>query len=169
MVPASIIGVTSAVISFVGFIGNAVKVACELSDTGGIDEYERLCELTIALGPGIADLEKRRERQERVGKQLFVEEKSCLQVAQQCKQVGRSIRVLMDEMGWKSGLDSARASTEKEGISVADKLRDKFVRAAKSGRIALAVIWKKKEAEDLRRQFDSCTIHLNAYLTMMAR
>ncbi|KAF4465116.1 p-loop containing nucleoside triphosphate hydrolase [Fusarium albosuccineum] len=162
MDPASIIGITSAVISFVDFIGKAVTTARELSDAGTIDEYERLATLTTTLQSGIASLEK---RQETSHGHLSDEEKSALQVAKQCKQIGVSIQRLVGKM---RAPEPTCPATSKQQISMADKLLDKVTRAAKTGRVALFVLWKKQEADDLRKEFDSCTIQLNAHLIRMA-
>ncbi|KAF5011527.1 hypothetical protein FDECE_2358 [Fusarium decemcellulare] len=95
MDPASIIGITSAVISFVDFIGKAVTTARELFDAGTIDEYERLATLTTTLESGITRLEKRGEASH---EHLSDEEKSALRVAKQCKQIGVSIQRLVGKM-----------------------------------------------------------------------
>ncbi|EEU41538.1 uncharacterized protein NECHADRAFT_87715 [Fusarium vanettenii 77-13-4] len=158
MDPASIIGTTSAVISFVDFIGKAVNTARQLSDAGSIDEYERLGKLTTTLESGIASLRKRGEAGD---EELSDEEKSALRVAEQCKQIGDSIQHLLGKM-------RTPEPTSKQQTSMADKLLDKVTRAAKTGRVALVVLWNKQEADDLRRQFDSCTIQLNAHLIRMA-
>ncbi|KAI8711958.1 hypothetical protein NCS52_01460900 [Fusarium sp. LHS14.1] len=158
MDPASIIGTTSAVISFVDFIGKAVNTARQLSDAGSIDEYERLGKLTTTLESSIASLRKRGDAGD---EELSDEEKSALRVAEQCKHIGDSIQHLLGKM-------RAPEPTSKQQISMADKLLDKVTRAAKTGRVALVVLWNKQEADDLRRQFDSCTIQLNAHLIRMA-
>lgn len=163
MDPASIIGITSAVISFVDFIGKAVNTARQLSDAGSIEEYERLDKLTATLNTGIASLERRGEAGDR---QLSDEEKSALRVAEQCKQIGDSIQRLVGNM---RAPEPTSLSTSKQQNSMPDKLLGKITRAAKTGRVALIVLWNKQEADDLRRHFDSCTIQLNAHLIRMAR
>ena len=163
MDPASAIGLTSAVISFVDFIGKVVSTARELSDAGNIEEHERLHALTAALEPGINSLRKRGEAEYW---QLSEEEKSAIRVAEQCQQVSGSIQRLVGKMKLPQSKDVA---TGKEQVSRTDRILDKVVRSAKTGKVALYVLWKKQEAEDLRRQFDSCTLQLNTHLTRMAR
>ncbi|KPM45976.1 hypothetical protein AK830_g724 [Neonectria ditissima] len=162
MDPASIIGITSAVISFVDFIGKAVTTARQLSDAGSIDEYEQLGKLTTALEPSIASL---RKQEDTGNEQLSDEQKSALRVAEQCKQIGDSIQRLLGKMRLP---EPTGPLTAKQQSSMADKLLEKVTRAGKAGRVAFIVLWKKQEAEDLRRQFDSCTIQLNTHLIRMA-
>jgi hypothetical protein len=62
MDPASIIGTTSAAITFVETIAKIVSIARKVHDnaTGELDEHKRLRDVASALEPGIATLIEKR-------------------------------------------------------------------------------------------------------------
>ncbi|KAH7204882.1 uncharacterized protein BKA55DRAFT_291554 [Fusarium redolens] len=82
MDPASIIGTTSAAITFIETIAKIVSIARKVHDntTGELDEHKRLRDVASALEPGIATLIEKRKSQTL----LSPKEESLLQVAEQC-------------------------------------------------------------------------------------
>ncbi|RBR20215.1 hypothetical protein FVER53590_09921 [Fusarium verticillioides] len=80
---ASVIGTTSAAITFIETIAKIVSIARELHDnaSGELDEHKRLREVVSALEGRIANLIEGHKSQA----QLSPEEESMLQVAEQCR------------------------------------------------------------------------------------
>jgi hypothetical protein len=162
MDPASIIGTTSAVLSFVNFVWKAASTARNLyeSATGSQEEDERLRALTTALDPGI---EKLRIRLQQIDKPSD-EEASTLRVAEQCKKVGNMLLVLLDKQQRAS-----LSENDGEKSSVADRLKEKLVKVTNVTKATIVILWNKHECEELRREFDTCTIQLNAHLLLVVR
>ncbi|KAF4431492.1 P-loop containing nucleoside triphosphate hydrolase [Fusarium acutatum] len=161
MDPASIIGTTSAAVTFVETIAKIVSIARELHDnaTGELDEHKRLREVVSALEARIATLIERRKSQT----QLSPEEESMLQVAEQCQDVSKRIFHLLDryqigpksQMGHKSPLTVKRITGR--------------IFAKKTIMVTLRILWDKPEAEGLREAFDICTRQLSIHLILISR
>ncbi|EXM15382.1 hypothetical protein FOTG_16260 [Fusarium oxysporum f. sp. vasinfectum 25433] len=115
MDPASIIGTTSAAITFVETVVKMVSVARNVHNAmGELDEHKRLRDVTSALEPGIATLIGKRKSQTL----LSPEEESLLQVAEQCQDISKQIFHLLDsqtgpisQVGHKSSLSAKRNPT----------------------------------------------------------
>lgn len=163
MDPASIIGTTSAVLSFVDFIWKASSTAKEIyeSATDSREDDDRLRKLTSALHPAINKLQARLQQKGR----LAEEEKSALRVAEQCRKVGGMLLELLR----KQQLEPSAAKTGPGGHPTAATVKQKFARVAKAAKVTIVVLWNKKECEDLRNEFNMCTIQLNTHLLVLAR
>ncbi|KAF5650010.1 p-loop containing protein [Fusarium sp. NRRL 52700] len=94
MDPPSIIGTTSAAVTFVETIAKMVSIARELHSnaTGELEEHKRLRDVVSKLERGIAPLTERRKSQTL----RSPEEESMFQVANQCQDVGKQILDLLD-------------------------------------------------------------------------
>ena len=163
MDPASIIGTTSAVLSFVDFVWKAASTAKEIYDsaTDSREEDDRLRELTSALDPAINKLQARLQQKGR----LAEEEKSALRVAEQCRKVGGMLLELLR----KQQLEPSAAKNGAGGRPLAATVKQKFARVANAAKVTIVVLWNKKECEDLRNEFNMCTIQLNTHLLVLSR
>ncbi|PNP81422.1 hypothetical protein FNYG_05228 [Fusarium nygamai] len=160
MEAASIIGTTSAAVTFIETIAKIVSIARELHDnaTGELDEHKRLREVVSALQDRIANLIQGRKSQA----QLSPEEESMLQVAEQCQDVSKRIFHLLDryqtgprsQIGHESPLSAKR---------IAGRLSTKTIK------VTLRILWDKPEAEGLRLAFDMCSRQLSIHLSLVSR
>ncbi|CAG1972997.1 unnamed protein product [Fusarium graminearum] len=160
MDPASIIGTTSAAITFIETIAKIVSIARKVHDnaTGELDEHKWLRDVTSALEPGIATLIKKRKSQT----PLSPEEESLLQVAEQCQDVRKRIFHLLDK--YRTGSISQ--------IGHASPLSAKRITGRSSTKktikVTLRILWGEPEAEGLRQAFDMCTRQLSIHLTLIS-
>ena len=165
MDPASILGTTSAVISFIDFIGKCLSTARELNDAQGtIREYQRLGELTSALDWGLIDLraglgEKKRGRGNNSTSNA---EESLLRVLEQCMIVEQDIRKL-------ANLQVEKRPKSQPWTSEADKLKNVIRYAFRLAKVSIHAVWTKPEAEGLKREFSQCTSLLNIHLCLIMR
>ncbi|PNP50613.1 hypothetical protein FNYG_15944 [Fusarium nygamai] len=139
MDPASIIGTTSAAITFVETIVKIVSIAREVHDTatGELNEHKRLRDITSALKPGINTLIEKRKSQG----PLSQEEDSLLRVAEQCEDVAARISHLLDR--YQSGSrftidDNSQSPTKKVTSPLSIK---------RTMKVTLQILWDKPEAE----------------------
>ncbi|KAH7186989.1 hypothetical protein DER44DRAFT_737016 [Fusarium oxysporum] len=161
MDPASIIGTTSAAITFVETIAKIVSIARKVHDnaTGELDEHKRLRDVASALEPGIATLIEKCKSQTL----LSPEEESLLQVAEQCQDVSKRIFHLLDryqtgpisQIGHESPLSAKRITGRSS--------------TKKTIKVTLRILWGEPEAEGLRQAFDMCTRQLSIHLTLISR
>lgn len=163
MDPASIIGTTSAALSFVDFVCKAVAVAREIHNSATPvcrDQDVRLEKIAAALKPGLEQLT--RKVAEKGECTLSDEERSMLSVANQCYAVANKI------------LRHLRASNPQEendtGLNGSDiKVLSKLNRGVKTIKTALHILWTKSEADELKHEFNLCTTQLTAHLVLVTR
>lgn len=158
---ASIIGTTSAAITFVETIAKIVSIARKVHDnaTGELEEHKRLRDVASALEAGITTLIEKRKSQTL----LSPEEKSMLQVAEQCQDVSKRIFHLLDryqtgpisQIGHESPLSAKRITGRSS--------------TKKTIKVTLRILWGEPEAEGLRQAFDMCTRQLSIHLTLISR
>ncbi|RBA11128.1 hypothetical protein FPRO05_04301 [Fusarium proliferatum] len=161
MEAASIIGTTSAAVTFVQTIAKMVSIARKLHDstTGELDEHKRLRGVVSELDPGIATFIESHKSQTLLSR----EEKSMLQVAEQCQDVSKQLLLLLDryQTGPKSQIG------HKSLLSV-KKITSRLF-AKETIKVTLRILWEKPEAEGLRKAFDTCTTQLSIHLTLVSR
>ncbi|KAF5656529.1 P-loop containing protein [Fusarium circinatum] len=138
-----------------------VSIAKKLQDTatGELDDHKRLRDVVSALERGIATLTERRKNQAL----LPPEEKSMLQVAEQCQDIGKQIFHLLDryQTGPRSQFDHEPPLSAKR---IAGRLSTK-----KTIKVTLRILWDKPEAEGLRKAFEICTSQLSIHLMLVSR
>lgn len=162
MDPASIIGTTSAVLSFVGFIFQTISVTRELHDAGkdGLDEHNRFKEVTSSLRPGLSKLKEKVD--EKGEEALSVEEKSKLRVATQCEKVGDMILDHLDRYTpTHKSLSKAREAatpSHQAKMSWMKRVLERIVSSKETLGAALRIVWYRADAEEMRMQFNICTI-----------
>ena len=162
MDPASIIGITSAVLSFVDFIGKAISIGRELHDAQGTTaEYRRLGDLASDLHSGLDELEAAIEVK-RVSSSLSPAEESLLSVLRQCVKVEEDLRKV-------AGLRVTKSPKGQPGASNANRLKVKISYAFELGAKSIRVVLSKQQADDLKREFHQCTTLLNIHLSVVAR
>ncbi|KAF4445541.1 p-loop containing nucleoside triphosphate hydrolase [Fusarium austroafricanum] len=122
MDPASIIGTTSAAITFVETIVEIVSIAREVHDTatGELNEHKRLRDVTSALKPGINILLAKRKSHG----PLSQEEDSLLRVAEQCQDVAARISRLLDSSQILERLDEQFTLLRQERLTDLEKIRN---------------------------------------------
>jgi len=163
MDPASIIGTTSAALTFVDFICKAVAITREIHDSaapGCRDQDVRLEKIAAAIKPGLDQLT--RKVAEKGESALSDEERSMLGVANQCYAVANKI------------LSHLRATTPQEKNSTGPngpnvKVLSKLNRGVKTIKTALHILWTKSEADELKHEFNLCTTQLTAHLVLVTR
>ncbi|KAJ3531752.1 hypothetical protein NM208_g8740 [Fusarium decemcellulare] len=160
MDPASIIGTTSAVLTFVDTAVKIFSIARQVHDSaaGGLEEHERLRDSTSALEHGITTLEQKLESKP----SLSAEEANLLKVATHCRDVGKKISDLL--AGYQIEADVA---TAQKSPSLVKKGTGRSFR--KATKITLRVLWDHPEAKELKQEFNMCTVQLNAHLTLITR
>ena len=95
MDPASAIGTTSAVLSFISFIGKTISVARQLHDTQGTTlELQRLNDLSAGLHSSLGELEKDLLTKEQNGIAISASESSLRAVLGHCVAIETKIRDL---------------------------------------------------------------------------
>lgn len=165
MDPATIIGTTSAVLSFVTFIGQTIQVgrkiwdnANEVSESGD-NEYKQCKKLHQAFKPSL-----KRLKEEKLAKgedALADAERSLLSVLSLCESLATEVINLMENYEYQpaprpdpNGKHSRwKRITRKIGIA------GNFIK------ITLRVLWEEEEAKDLRERFNACAAQLNIHLT----
>ncbi|KAF4460116.1 kinase-like domain [Fusarium albosuccineum] len=160
MDPASIIGTTSAVLTFVDTVVKIFSIGRQVHDsaTDGLEEHKRLRDITFALEHGIATLEQQRESKT----SLSAEENSLLKVATHCRDVGKKISDLLA----RYQIEPDTATTQKPPSLVKKGTGRSFKKATK---ITLRILWDQPEAKELKQEFNMCTVQLNAHLTLISR
>jgi len=161
MDPASIIGITSAVLSFVDFIGKAISIGRELHDAQGTTAEYRLGDLASDLHSGLDELEAAIEVK-RVSSSLSPAEESLLSVLRQCVKVEEGLRKV-------AGLRVTKSPKGQPGASNANLLKDKISYAFELGAKSIRIVLSNREADDLKREFHQCTTLLNIHLSVVAR
>ncbi|CAJ0551471.1 Ff.00g114010.m01.CDS01 [Fusarium sp. VM40] len=158
MDPASIIGTTSAAITFVETLAKIVSVARKVHRaTDELDEHKRLRDAASALEPAITALIDKSKNQT----PLSPVEKSLLEVAKQCQDVSNRIIHLMDsyQVGPVSHNGNSSPSSEKSITGLSS--------VKKSMKVTFRIIRGEREEEGLRQDFDRCNRLLNIHLELI--
>lgn len=157
---ASVIGTTSAAITFIETIAKIVSITRELHEnaSGELDEHKRLREVVSALEGRIANLIEGHKSQA----QLSHEEESMLQVAEQCRDVSKRIFHLLDR--YQTG---PRSQIGRESPLSAKRIAGRL--STKTIKVTLRMLWDKPEAEGLRQAFDLCSRQLSIHLILVSR
>lgn len=160
MDPASIIGTTSAAITFVETLAKIVSVARKVHRaTDELDEHKRLRDIASALEPAITALIDKSKSQI----SLSPVEKSLLEVTQQCQDVSKRIIHLLDsyQVGPVSQTGHSSPSPGKS-ITGLSSLK-------KSVKATFRIIRGEREEEGLRQDFDRCNRLLNIHLALISK
>ncbi|KAH7200979.1 uncharacterized protein BKA55DRAFT_309525 [Fusarium redolens] len=164
MDPASAIGATSAVLSFVDFICKVTKTGYELYDAsnGTLDDYERLKTVTSALDPSLQSLKDGVAT--KGGASLSGAERGMLDVAERCKEIGVGLISLINTypVGEKTAENS---SIDTSNAKLSNRLR----RIGKTSKAAIHVVWTRSEARALRDEFTACITQLSIHLAVISR
>ncbi|KAF5968273.1 P-loop containing protein [Fusarium coicis] len=157
---ASVIGTTSAAITFIETIANIVSIARELhgNASGELDEHKRLREVVSALEGRIANLIEGHKNQA----QLSPEGESMLQVAEQCRDVSKRIFHLLDR--YQTG---PRSQIGHESLLSVKRISGRL--STKTIKVTLRILWDKPEAEGLRKTIDMCSRQLSIHLILVSR
>ncbi|KAH7242716.1 hypothetical protein BKA59DRAFT_481230 [Fusarium tricinctum] len=160
MDPASIIGTTSAAITFVETLAKIVSVARKVHRaTDELDEHKRLRDIASALEPAITALIEKSKSQI----SLSPVEKSLLEVTQQCQDVSKRIIHLLDsyQVGpvSQTGHNSPSPGKSITGLS---SLKN-------SVKATFRIIRGEREEEGLRQDFDRCNRLLNIHLALISK
>jgi hypothetical protein len=151
---ATIIGTTSAAITFVETLAKIVSLARKVYDaTGEIDQHKRLRNATSALEPAIAALLEKGKAQT----PLSPVEKSLLQVAEQCRDISKRIFHLLDsyQVGPVSSLSG-------KGIPSLSSIKNTM-------KATYRIIRGGREEEGLRQDFNRCSSLLTIHLTLLLK
>lgn len=160
MDPASIIGTTSAAITFVETLAKIVSVARKVHRaTDELDEHKRLRDVASALEPAITALIDKSKSQT----PLSPVEKSLLEVAKQCQDVSKRIIQLLDsyQVGPVPQIGNNPSSSGK-GIAGLSSLK-------KSMKATFRIVRGEREEEGLRQDFDRCNRLLNIHLALISK
>lgn len=154
MDPATIIGTTSAVLSFVQFSGRVLTTAWSLYESvaGTLEEHACLEDVTVEMRRLVEGLPK--EEWLKIPPRHPQQEKDSLSglqaVAQKCEELGGEILTLLEKL---------RIDQKKR------KGSGKYLLAAlKAGAVN---VWKKETIKDLRDQLQMCSSNLNTHLVMV--
>lgn len=141
--PFTIIGTTSAVITFAQFAGNIISTAYSLyeSTTDGTAENERLEDVTSKMNQLLDNLSA-----EKAAKPLSSQDKSIAELAASCHDLGEKILTLL----------------KKTKVQKAHSLRA-------SVRAAMATVWTKSVVNELRKELEFCTAQLSLHLQTIVR
>ncbi|KAI6753926.1 hypothetical protein HG530_013102 [Fusarium avenaceum] len=160
MDPASIIGTTSAAITFVETLAKIASVARKVHHaTDELDEHKRLRDIASALEPATTALIDKSKSQI----SLSPVEKSLLEVTQQCQDVSKRIIHLLDsyQVGPVSQTGHSSPSPGKS-ITGLSSLK-------KSVKATFRIIRGEREEEGLRQDFDRCNRLLNIHLALISK
>ncbi|KAK3984084.1 hypothetical protein QBC44DRAFT_278050, partial [Cladorrhinum sp. PSN332] len=167
MDPASIIGTTSAVLSFITFIIRSVQVGHKIirdaKTDDGQSEYARCKTLHQALQNGLKRLGEAKLAKERECRGLSEAEKSTLELATLCDKIGAEILALMEKYEYQNPPGHGK----KEGKW--QKVKDKVGAGKQVIKITLCILWEEGEAKELREMFNTCAIQLNIHLAVVNR
>jgi hypothetical protein len=160
MDPASIIGTTSAAITFVETLAKIVSASRKVHRaTGELEEHKRLRDAASALEPAITTLIDRSNSQT----PRSPVEKSLLEVAKQCQDVNKRIIHVLDsyKVGPVSRIGHNSPSSGKR-ITGLSSLKN-------SMKATFRIIRGEREEEGLRQDFDRCNRLLNTHLALILK
>lgn len=160
MDPASIIGTTSAAITFVETLAKIVSVARKVHRaTDELDEHKRLRDAASALEPAITALIDKSKSQI----PLSPVEKSLLEVAIQCRDVSKRIIHLLDsyQAGPVPQIGNNSPSSGKV-ITGLSSLKNTM-------KATFRIIRGEREEEGLKQDFDRCNTLLNIHLALISK
>lgn len=183
---ATIIGTTSAILSFVQFTGKVISVAYKIhtSAEGATDENRSLEEAVTDFQHRLEDLPSVSEVSYSASPQAGLSsantkaEKSLLRTARECETLGNKILDVLtktkakadqvDEKQSKSLRHALKRCFRKDGTGdfAESSSRPSFVEGM---RASIQTVWKKDEIDALRQQWEGCVVRFNMDLQRYVR
>lgn len=159
MDPASALGTTSAVLSFLSCVGKTISVARQLSNAKETPlEFQRLHKLSAGVHSGLDKLKHALTNKN--PNNFSASESSLVDVLEQC--VTLEARICLAAR-WVEKPDAIA------GASVADKAKDDVRYWVNVSAASLRIVLKKPDFDDLKHEFHRCTTLLNTHLTEILR
>ncbi|KAK4213181.1 hypothetical protein QBC37DRAFT_176051 [Rhypophila decipiens] len=164
MDPASIIGTTSGVLSFITFCVQAVQVgqkvhrsAVDATDDTGANEYTQCKRFCQTFQPTLERLRKQANNSGKNG--ISNAEESLLRIVTLCDSVGAEIIVLMEKYELQQPSDP--------GLSrgIRKRIGEKIGVGKHVIRVTLRALWDHEEAKELRTRFNECVGQLGIHLS----
>lgn len=174
MDPATIIGTTSAILSFVQFTGKVISVAYKIHDSadGAIDENRSLEEAVTEVQNRLEKLQPNGQvssTNAQLGTAASTNaDTGLLRTAHECEMLGNEILRLLNKTKAKySQADreplSLRRAWKRFRKDTADDLtrtssKPTFIEGIRAG---IQTVWQKDNIDSLRRQWEGCVVRLN--------
>lgn len=160
MDPASALGTTSAVLTFLSAIGKTISVARQLHDAKETPlEFQRLDKLSEGLHSGLDKLKQTLANKS--PNDISASESSLVDVLDQCVALEARIRLAAK---WVEKPQQGIA-----GPSAADKAKDDVRHWIRVSVASIRIVLRKPDFDNLKHEFHQCTTLLNIHLTEILR
>ncbi|KAM7189338.1 hypothetical protein V8F33_010117, partial [Rhypophila sp. PSN 637] len=164
MDPASIIGTTSGVLSFITFCVQAVRVGHKVHQSGGdaaddtgANEYTQCKRFCQTFQPTLERLRKQANNSGKNG--ISNAEQSLLQIVTLYDSVGAEINVLMEKY------ELQQPSNPGLSKGIRKRIGERICVGKHVIKVTLRALWDHEEAKELRTRFNECVVQLSIHLS----